>query len=179
MANPHHPSENKIPTIVTTGEQPVSYNRVTPGWYFSPNPTLLPPYDPNHTYNLKFYKAYVRGYYEQAQESLNHADDLEQQVRALERKLRDEAGPHVETTEAERGGHDQRGTSGAVPIQREDVRTGERRGKEAIGGGHGREAEARAVHGTMGEHSEDRAVGGGREGAIKAQKPEEFDGSRD
>ena len=117
---------------------------------------------------MLFRSAYVRGYYEQAQESLNHADDLERQVRALEGKLRDEAGPHAETTEAERGGHDQRGAPGAVPVWREDVRAGERRSEEAIGGGHDREAEARALHGTMGGNGEDRAVESGREGAIKA-----------
>lgn len=70
---PHafHPDVNTSPGEATPEQ--IAERRNTPeGWFPSPDPTHLPPYDPSFTYNVNYYRAFIGAFYSelgQAEES--------------------------------------------------------------------------------------------------------------
>lgn len=177
-----HPDPNTSPGEGTP-ELIAAWKDTPEGWFASPDPIHLPPYDPVFTYNVNFYRAYIGAFYSelgQAEESSEHwrveynrvAGILEEQGQ-LETNEREALGA-VGTLRGVEGAGRTRDEGGG-----EIAGGGVHESTRAAGGDGGREAPRRGVF-------QDLSPGQGippinREGGgsgLKARKPDNYDGNR-
>lgn len=180
--NAFHPDINTSPGEGTP-EQITAWKNTPEGWFLSPDPVHLPPYDLAFTYNVNFYRAYIGAFFSelgQAEDSSEHwRVEYNQVVGLLEEQ--GQLGPAEREVMGTTG--TQRGLEGAGAggVEGGGETLGHRihEGAGVTGGIGGRNAPQRGVfqdappnQGISADACE------GSYSGLKAQKPDNYDGNQ-
>ena len=126
-AHAFHPDPNTSPGEGTP--ELITARKNTPeGWFASPDPIHLPPYDPTFTYNVNFYRAYIGAFYSE----LGQAEESSERWRAEYNRV---AGLLEEQGQLETDEREALGAVGAPRGVEGAGRTRDEGGGEIAGGG--------------------------------------------
>lgn len=176
-----HPDINTSPGEGTP-EVIAAWKGTPEGWFASPDPVHLPPYDPMFTYNVNFYRVYIGAFYSE----LGQAEDSSEHWRMEYNRV---SGVLEEQGKLGSAARETLGTIGA-PGGLEGVGRGRDEGGGEVAGG-GIHESMRAAGGVGGQEAPQRGVfqdlspgqgvspdarkSGGS--GLKARKPDNYDGN--